>query len=181
MSTPESTKIYELHPSSLENAQVKKLLQSLKHWLNSFNSRGVAVSDIFNDLGVAFIIATLIEKTTGDQIIEIDAFARATAKNYALLMGIVVQYCEKELGTHQNVERWTLQGILDRNIVSLLCFLVELATYTLTEPDCSDASLKSRMMFRLLLRAKRYSVLTRTLMASSKSRLQCTRLRTKWH
>lgn len=50
-------------------------------------------------------------------------------------MGIIVQYCEKELGIHQQTDRWTLQGqcvltlgIVDRNIASLLCFLVELAT-----------------------------------------------------
>ncbi len=55
-------KTYELHQSTLNNPQYKKLAQSLKHWLNSFNTRGVAVVDIYNDLGVAYVVAQLIEK-----------------------------------------------------------------------------------------------------------------------
>ena len=42
-------------------------------------------------------------------------------------MGLVTQYCERRLGLVQNVERWTLQGILNHDISSLLFFLVELA------------------------------------------------------
>lgn len=122
-----SAKIYEMHASSMDNIALKKLISNLKNWLNAHSSRGVAVTDIFNDLGVAYVIATIIERATSDQIMDGDSFQRATPKNYQLLMGIIVQYCEKKLGILQFEDRWTLQGIIDRDIHSLLCFLVDLA------------------------------------------------------
>lgn len=127
---PSNSRHYEFHAATINNPEVIKLLNSLKHWLNSFNTRSVAVTDIFNDLSIAYIVATLIKRQSRDKIIELDASnLEATPKNYAFIMGVVVQYCEKELGIHQEEDRWTLQGILERNISSLLCFLVELAMH----------------------------------------------------
>lgn len=55
-----------------------------------------------------------------------DIFKSQTTKNYELLMGILVQTCEKKLNIIQN-ENWSLQGILSRDISSLLYFLVQLS------------------------------------------------------
>jgi hypothetical protein len=48
-----------------------------------------------------------------------------------MLMGIIYKYCEKELGLRENSERWTLQGILDKDKSSILSFLVEIAMYVI--------------------------------------------------
>ena len=56
----EATKIYELHPSSSTNIEFKKLTHNLRHWVNTYNTRGINISDILADLGIPLVIASII-------------------------------------------------------------------------------------------------------------------------
>ncbi|KAI8910393.1 hypothetical protein EDD86DRAFT_189825 [Gorgonomyces haynaldii] len=120
-------KSYELHPSSADNPSFKKLLHSLKQWINQFNTRGVAISNILQDISVPLVLASAIEQMTGDQLVESETLLAPTIKSYQLLIGILVQYVKKNLGMNPPPERWSLEGLVSRDISSLVCFLVDVA------------------------------------------------------
>ncbi len=125
-----SMKTYELHVSTqcnqfnTANADYKKLVNSLQMWLNTYNTLGVPIVDIYRDLGLANVIAQIIYYLDGIKIgndMEV-----ASLRNFQLVMGLVVAYLEKRVPKNN---RWTLQGILDFDISSVLCLLVDMAIY----------------------------------------------------
>lgn len=110
-----------------DSPEVKKLLQSLRTWLNSEEIPGLFVKDIFKDLFVAKLIANMMARKLNETIIDLSTFTTCTAKDFQLIMGKLVGYTEKNL--FSNPDRWTLKGILANDYSSLLCFLVDLAGY----------------------------------------------------
>ncbi|KAH6570701.1 hypothetical protein BASA50_003253 [Batrachochytrium salamandrivorans] len=118
---------YEIHATSQADPQFKRLLQSLKQWINSYTSQdSVVVRDIF-ELTLGRAVATLLERVTGEEIVSKGAFSTGTLKNYQLVMGLVVQFVDRQFGMTQIEGRWTLKGINAQDISSLLSFLVDLA------------------------------------------------------
>ncbi|KAJ3302772.1 hypothetical protein HDV03_004589 [Kappamyces sp. JEL0829] len=118
---------YEIHPASQGDPNLKKLMNSLKEWLNADGALGIYVKDLFNDLFVAKLLVSLIQEKLDVQILDLQAFSGSTQKNFQLIMGVLVPYTEKNL--FSNPERWSLKGILANDYSSLLCFLVDMASY----------------------------------------------------
>ncbi|KAL5037415.1 hypothetical protein BDV3_006908 [Batrachochytrium dendrobatidis] len=120
--------VYEIHEASKADVQFRRLMQSLKQWINSYiNQDMLVVRDLF-ELTVGTALATLLEKITGQEVVEKGSLVAVTLKNYQLIMGLVVQFVDRHFGMSQVEGRWTLKGVLAQDISSLLCFLVDLAT-----------------------------------------------------
>ncbi|KAJ3182164.1 hypothetical protein HDU85_003206 [Gaertneriomyces sp. JEL0708] len=118
---------YQLHPSSKADPSLKKLTQSLVSWINSYVAReSMIVRDLVMDLDDGQILATFIEKLTGDRILAGDLLAAKSDRSKAAILHHVARYIEHNLKINVG-DRWSPEGIMGRDISSVLCLLVDLA------------------------------------------------------
>ncbi|KAH9265936.1 hypothetical protein BASA83_010844 [Batrachochytrium salamandrivorans] len=92
---------YEIHATSQADPQFKRL----------YSQDSVVVRDIF-ELTLGRAVATLLERVTGEEIVSKGAFSTGTLKNYQLVMGLVVQFVDRQFGMTQIEGRWTLKGYI---------------------------------------------------------------------
>ncbi|TPX55351.1 hypothetical protein PhCBS80983_g05399 [Powellomyces hirtus] len=138
---------YQLHPSSKSDANVKKLLQGLTTWVNSYVILdSMTVRDVVVDLDDGQLLASFLSQITGDPIVDPQTLAARSDRSKMVILQLVVKYIETNLKIKQDPGRWTAEGIMAKDHGSALCLLVDLARvlgcpYTLP-PNVSIAVIK---------------------------------------
>ncbi|KAJ3147248.1 hypothetical protein HDU86_008084 [Geranomyces michiganensis] len=119
---------YQLHPSSKADASVKKLIQGLTTWVNSYVIiQSMTVRDLISDLDDGQVLAAFLTQITGDAIVDPQTLAARSDRSKLVILQLVVKYIEGNLKIKQDLARWTTEGLLNKDYGSALCLLVDLA------------------------------------------------------
>lgn len=115
---------YTIHQSSSQDPNLKKLKYNLLSWVNSFLSPdGITIRDLIVDFADGSNLATLLEKLTNRRVaVDPNTSVMASKQNVATVLNFV----ETCLGISAN-GKWTVEGIVEKDQVSVLCLLTELA------------------------------------------------------
>ncbi|ORX43434.1 hypothetical protein BCR36DRAFT_406788 [Piromyces finnis] len=121
-------KEYQLHASSKNDFNVKTLMRSLTAWINqTLQKQHLIVRDIVYDLSDGQILAAFIETLTYENLDDI--LPGSTEKNKISNINKCIQFAVDKLGLERDPQRWTAEGIVKRDISSILAFLVDLSHY----------------------------------------------------
>ncbi|KAJ3177470.1 hypothetical protein HDU87_004489 [Geranomyces variabilis] len=119
---------FQLHPSSKADPNVKKLMQGLTTWVNSYVIiQSMTVRDLISDLDDGQVLAAFLTQITGDAIVDPQTLAARSDRSKLVILQLVVKYIEGNLKVKQDPTRWTTEGLLSKDYASALCLLVDLA------------------------------------------------------
>ncbi|KAJ3166493.1 hypothetical protein HDU88_003362 [Geranomyces variabilis] len=119
---------FQLHPSSKADPNVKKLMQGLTTWVNSYViMQSMTVRDLISDLDDGQVLAAFLTQITGDAIVDPQTLAARSDRSKLVILQLVVKYIEGNLKIKQDPARWTTEGLLTKDYASALCLLVDLA------------------------------------------------------
>ncbi|TPX48402.1 hypothetical protein SeLEV6574_g02057 [Synchytrium endobioticum] len=112
-----------LHPAAARQPTYKQLVTTLTAWVNSYIKKDhMVVRDLISDLSDGHLLLAFITRLTNEQIpYTVDG---AGEKSQRINVSACVRFCET-LGMQQS-GRFSVDGILGRDIVSVLCLLVDL-------------------------------------------------------
>ncbi|KAI8824816.1 uncharacterized protein EV422DRAFT_234264 [Fimicolochytrium jonesii] len=124
----ENMVVYEIHPSSKADANLKKLIQALTTWVNSYViHETMTVRDLVSDLDDGQLLAAFLGQITGDVIADPNQLAAKSERTKVAILQSVVRYMEESLKIPPDPSRWTIEGIMNKDVASALCILVDLA------------------------------------------------------
>ncbi|OUM64927.1 hypothetical protein PIROE2DRAFT_8143 [Piromyces sp. E2] len=116
--TRTNIKEYQLHASS----------KSLTAWINqTLQKQHLVVRDIVFDLADGQILAAFIETLTHEKLEDI--LPGSTEKNKISNINRCIQFAVDKLELQRDPQRWTAEGIVNKDISSILSFLVDLSHY----------------------------------------------------
>ncbi|ORX87568.1 hypothetical protein BCR32DRAFT_289224 [Anaeromyces robustus] len=123
-----SSKEYQLHASSKNDFNVKTLIRSLTAWINqTLQKQHLVVRDLFYDLADGQILAAFLETVSFETMD--DVLPGSTEKNKISNINKCIQFAVDKYGMERNPQRWTAEGIVQKDIASTLSFLVDLSHY----------------------------------------------------
>jgi len=121
-------KEYQLHASSKNDFNTKTLMRSLTAWINqTLQKQHLVVRDIVYDLADGQILAAFIETVTFEKIEDI--LPGSTEKNKISNIKRIIKFAVDKFGMEPDPQRWTAEGIVQKDISSILSFLVDLSHY----------------------------------------------------
>jgi len=124
--TKTNAKEYQLHASSKNDFNVKTLMRSLTAWINqTLQKQHLVVRDIVYDLSDGQILAAFIETITHEKLDDI--LPGSTEKNKISNINRCIQFAVDKLGLERDPQRWTAEGIVKKDISSILSFLVDIS------------------------------------------------------
>lgn len=116
---------YFLHASSIDDPKVKKFKQLILSWVNSFlREEKVYARDLAEDLHDGQLLVTLVEKLLGEKIIGLTVGVMSEKSKLSNLWA-VSKFLSDKVGIM--VDEKTVEGILNKDFVSISKLLVELA------------------------------------------------------
>ncbi|GBP11187.1 Beta-parvin [Eumeta japonica] len=118
-----------IEPRSLEDPRVKELIQVLIDWINDeLASQRIIVKNIEEDLYDGQVLQKLLEKLTQTKLDVPEVTQSEEGQRQKLT--IVLRAVNKTLyGTAKVVQKWSVDSIHSKNIVSILHLLVALARH----------------------------------------------------
>ncbi|KND03042.1 hypothetical protein, variant [Spizellomyces punctatus DAOM BR117] len=125
---PDVTTTYQMHPTSKGDPNVKRVIQSLTAWVNSYViNDSMTVRDLVADMDDGQILAAFLGQITGEQVVDPQMLAAKSERSKVAILAHVIKFVEVNLKVRQDRERWTIEGIMSKDISSIICLLVDLA------------------------------------------------------
>ncbi|XP_046390983.1 beta-parvin [Ischnura elegans] len=118
-----------IEPKSYEDPKLKELIYVLIEWINDeLADQRIIVKDIEEDLYDGQVLQKLLEKLTGEKLDVPEVTQSEEGQKQKL--GVVLGVTNKVLGIPRWApNRWSVESIHSKNIVSILHLLVALARY----------------------------------------------------
>ncbi|KAJ3053718.1 hypothetical protein HK097_003569 [Rhizophlyctis rosea] len=119
---------YQLHPSSAADPNLRKLRTALISWINVYVVHDhMVVRELTSDMADGQILAAFLQRVTNDKVIDPDLLTARSARATQVIVGTVLHYVENNLDVKRDPDRWSAEGIINRDITSIVCLLVDLA------------------------------------------------------
>jgi len=124
-----SRKEFQLHASSKNDFNVKTIFKSLTAWVNqTLQKQHLVVRDLIFDMADGQILAAFIETLTQDTIEDI--LPSSTEKNKLANINRCIQFAIEKFGMERDPSRWTAEGIVQKDIASILALLVDISHFS---------------------------------------------------
>lgn len=117
-----------IEPKSYENPKLQELIRVLLDWINDeLHTERIIVQDVEEDLYDGQILQKLLEKLTGEQLQVPEVTQSEEGQRNKLR--IVLGFANEVLGLQRGQQKWSVESVHTKNIVSILHLLVSLARH----------------------------------------------------
>lgn len=119
-----------IEPKSLyQNPKLKSLIEILTDWINDqLHTERIIVQDLEEDLFDGQILQKLLEKLTGGEKLSIPEVTQSE-EGQRRKLNVVLKYANKVLGLHHGQQKWSVESVHTKNLVSILHLLVALVRH----------------------------------------------------
>ncbi|TPX64750.1 hypothetical protein SpCBS45565_g05647 [Spizellomyces sp. 'palustris'] len=123
-----TTLTYQAYERIPADPNVKRVIQSLTAWVNSYVIYdSMTVRDLVADMDDGQILAAFLGQITGEQVVDPQMLAAKSERSKVAILAHVIKFVELNLKVRQDRERWTIEGIMSKDISSIISLLVDLA------------------------------------------------------
>ncbi|CAB4061704.1 PARV [Lepeophtheirus salmonis] len=117
-----------IDPRSYESPKLQELVRTLLDWINDeLHVERIIVQDIEEDLYDGQVLQKLVEKLTGEKL-EVPEVTQSE-EGQRNKLHIVLSYANRVLGLVRGQQKWSVESVHTKNIVSILHLLVALARH----------------------------------------------------